>query len=402
MTDLAYRDFVSKRFFASLDGIRCFCILAVIWHHSASPDIPLYIDDRGFLGVDMFFVLSGFLITTLLIRERWAYGKISLKAFWARRSLRIFPIYYLSLAGLTVLGLAGFMSSELRDSFFDALPFNLLYLTNWIHEPGPNLGPLWSLATEEQFYLVWPLVERFACKRIRWIFYGFLLGLSQLTNFGVIYSFLPEHSAEYLRGLEVMQSTFTPILLGVGLAHIMHSERGFLLIQRLAGHRVSPLFMAAALLLACGWPVENISGLPRLTIQIAMSGLIASCVVREDHFARPVLSFPPIRYLGAISYGMYLYHMWALHIAHETIGNRFMDEQWAMVAFPLAFLVTTVIASASFYAIEKPILKVKRRFSRVSSKDLSEPRSDDSERGAVVNDPSTDELHTQSSRDSHV
>jgi peptidoglycan/LPS O-acetylase OafA/YrhL len=97
-----YSAFRSRAYFNSLDGLRSLCILAVIWHHQLeyAPGIPL--GRLGFLGVDMFFVLSGFLITTLLLRERDRRSDVSLRAFYLRRSLRIFPVYYALLAALTV------------------------------------------------------------------------------------------------------------------------------------------------------------------------------------------------------------------------------------------------------------------------------------------------------------
>src|SRR5262245_42024739 len=97
-----YDEFRSRKTFASLDGIRCLSIVAVIWHHSVVGVPWLPGTERGFLGVDMFFVLSGFLIVTLLLRERDKTGAISMREFYARRALRIFPPYYALLAVLTV------------------------------------------------------------------------------------------------------------------------------------------------------------------------------------------------------------------------------------------------------------------------------------------------------------
>ncbi|MGB2610895.1 MAG: acyltransferase, partial [Isosphaeraceae bacterium] len=92
----AHEQYLGTRTFASLNGVRGLCILSVLWHH-APGGLHALILERGFLGVDMFFVLSGFLIVTLLLRERDRTGSISLKKFYARRTLRIFPIYYLVL-----------------------------------------------------------------------------------------------------------------------------------------------------------------------------------------------------------------------------------------------------------------------------------------------------------------
>jgi peptidoglycan/LPS O-acetylase OafA/YrhL len=88
-----HHEFLEQRQFNLLDDVRCFCILTVLWHHANPPNFPPILK-RGFLGVDMFFVLSGFLIVTLLLREQSTVGKISLRKFYARRALQIFPVYY--------------------------------------------------------------------------------------------------------------------------------------------------------------------------------------------------------------------------------------------------------------------------------------------------------------------
>jgi peptidoglycan/LPS O-acetylase OafA/YrhL len=103
MSHATYR---TTKHFASLDGVRCCCILAVIWHHCPHPPSPANVLERGFLGVDMFFVLSGFLIVTLLLRERDRSGRINLKNFYVRRTLRIFPIDDLQLFVLALAMLA--------------------------------------------------------------------------------------------------------------------------------------------------------------------------------------------------------------------------------------------------------------------------------------------------------
>ena len=95
----AFGSYRAIKYFGSLNGLRCACILAVIWHRTAGAGRDALLLSRGYLGVSLFFVISGFLITTLMLREREAYGQISVGAFLARRALRIFPLYYLVLSG---------------------------------------------------------------------------------------------------------------------------------------------------------------------------------------------------------------------------------------------------------------------------------------------------------------
>ena len=159
LVEHAFEKYRDNRTFHSLDGIRALCILAVIWHH-----VPTWTEctifQRGFLGVDMFFVLSGFLIVTLLLREKDRQHRISLKNFYIRRALRIFPIYYLVLFLVLLMYVATKASSSNAQMYYRKLPFLLTYTSNWVEISVANMGIMWSLATEEQFYLLWPAIEK--------------------------------------------------------------------------------------------------------------------------------------------------------------------------------------------------------------------------------------------------
>lgn len=149
----AYRDTTR---FGSLDGLRFLCILAVLWHHS--PLTPIYLDQlqlagRGFAGVDFFFVLSGFLITTLLLREEAEKGGFSLRGFYWRRILRIVPVYFLVVTLVAVY----FIGWKGQGQWSELLPYYYLFLSNFLVGDIPLLDPTWSLAVEEQYYLIWPL-----------------------------------------------------------------------------------------------------------------------------------------------------------------------------------------------------------------------------------------------------
>ncbi|WP_174280143.1 acyltransferase family protein [Sphingomonas bacterium] len=125
--------FRRRKHFDGLNGLRALAILAVIWHHCYTGRVVAL--GRGFLGVDLFFVLSGFLIMTLLLRERAATGRLSLPRFWVRRALRLFPPYYLLLAitaGAALLHPAG----TAARGFFTTLPTDLVYLSNWVPSRG--------------------------------------------------------------------------------------------------------------------------------------------------------------------------------------------------------------------------------------------------------------------------
>lgn len=349
--------FRARRHFGSLDGLRCFSILAVLWHHAHGGDAALLASTRGFLGVDMFFVLSGFLIVTLLLRERERSGTIDLGKFYARRTLRIFPLYYAIVLGLAAL-LALKPGGSMGPHYFAELPYLLTYTSNWI-EVTSILAIAWSLATEEQFYLVWPPIERFLGRLVGPLLLAFL-ALNQAVNFRLLDPWLEAHLGFRASEREILSSTFTPILLGVGLAHLAHRPAGFRALWRLCGFAGAPLLWLAALLAAVSWPSADIAGLPRLSMQLAMAGLLCSVVLREDHALRGLLRFGPIARLGVISYGMYLLHMFALHGSRVLQGKLGWEDPWSRTL--LCLVLTVGLAELSFRGFESKILRLKSRF----------------------------------------
>jgi peptidoglycan/LPS O-acetylase OafA/YrhL len=236
-----HNQFLEQRHFSSLDGVRFFCILAVLWHHSYPPGGLL--STRGFLGVDMFFVLSGFLIVTLLLREQSTVGWVSLRKFYARRALRIFPIYYGMLL-ILILAYSLFpYRTDKEASFFSVLPFYLTYTSNWSLVKAGGLGIAWSLATEEQFYLFWPAIEKFNRKRFVYGILGLIFLINQLINFGFLNGIFNSLYGSSWIQLEILHTTFTPICLGIGLAHLLHRSQSFNLILRSLGHRHAPIVL---------------------------------------------------------------------------------------------------------------------------------------------------------------
>jgi peptidoglycan/LPS O-acetylase OafA/YrhL len=351
---MSHATYLTTKHFGSLDGVRAFCILAVIWHHCPHPAAGPKVLDRGFLGVDMFFVLSGFLIVTLLLRERARSGQINLKNFYVRRTLRIFPIYYLQIFGLALALLVFKSGTTMARDFWADFPYLVTYTANWIPIAAVNLSIVWSLATEEQFYLVWPSVERFLAPRALLVFIVVFLGINQLVNFGVLDSFLARWFGPGFSRLGIIDATFTPIILGVILAHALHRPGPYAVVARSIGAPWSPLVLFAGLVVLCEYSPGDISGLPRLLIQLTMAALLGALVVREDHVARPILALGPIARLGVISYGVYLYHQWGVHFVREAFQRARISDPLAF--FAAAVIVTALIAELSFRLIESPLL----------------------------------------------
>jgi len=348
--------FLARRNFRSLDGLRCLAIVTVVWHHAHGGYAALPATRHGFLGVDLFFVISGFLITTLLLRERARTGAISLKNFYARRTLRIFPPYYLVLAGLALVLLFVRREATMRAAFFDELPWCLTYTTNWV-EPTTLLSITWSLAAEEQFYLLWPPVERYVPRHALKILLV-LIVVNQCVNFRLADPVLQSWFGFGHDDRKILQVTFTPICLGVLLAHLLDDPRGF--------RRVAPaLGPAAAWLSTLGIVAVasldgDLSGAPRLALHLLMTVLLGSVIVAEGGTAARALAWRPLQKIGAVSYGMYLLHLIVLDVVLRVdtrVGPMGREARFVGCA------ALTVAAALLMYRwFERPILSLKSRF----------------------------------------
>ena len=315
----------------------------------------------GFLGVDLFFVISGFLIVTLLLREKEAIGGISLSGFYARRALRIFPIYYGLLGALVAAYFLFKPADPDAKLLFGLLPVYLFYLSNWSFAQATNLGITWSLATEEQFYLVWPLIEKLKSVKVIWALLALAIFVNQLLNFGWFDPFFDRlYGVEHV-SLPILEATFTPILLGVALAHLLHQQRTFVLMRVLVGAPAMPWAVLALLIGVMAIAPSDISGWPRLMIQLLMMLRIASLTIREDSALHPVLDSRPFVFIGSISYGIYLYHLWVFHVIGALLRK-------AGIAFPGDLFIigsppTIFVAYLSFVLFESWFLRQKGRFS---------------------------------------
>lgn len=316
------------------------------------------ISRRGFLGVDMFFVISGFLITTLLLRERERRGDISLGRFFARRSLRIFPLYYGVLLVLSLVFWLALPDAPMAGPFFEDLPWYATYTSNWM-QAGTILALTWSLAAEEQFYLAWaPIVKYLASGALYVVAVVIAIGLA--VTFGLFDALLADLFGPSFRDLEILQATFNPIAFGVLVAWVLHGPRGFARTHPLIGSRFAAPLLAIVVLLLTNLPVDDLWGWPRPVIQLAMAALLAACVLREDHLLAPILSTRALRRVGAISYGIYLLHIFALHSVQE------FRIPWAstpsLPTFLLTLTLTLAAANLSYRFFERPFLRLKTRF----------------------------------------
>jgi peptidoglycan/LPS O-acetylase OafA/YrhL len=347
-----YEAFLERRYFASLDGLRALSVLAVIWQHTARGS---GISGQGHYGVDCFFAISGFLITSLLLREWMRRGQVDLRAFWMRRALRIFPVYYAMLGLYVVLVLTTRLGTAAGDQFLHNLPAFATYTSDWFVslDQGPKVTFYfaWSLATEEQFYLVWAPILFLALSFTR---RGFLVAGAGIVLAAVVdlVATLIWHSDALPH--TILASIAMPICIGSLLALLLHTRRGW---RILAPILRSPAAMAAAIVALA---VSLVADLDKELIGALMGVLVAACCVREDHFLQRPLAWRPLAYIGIVSYGIYLMHMLAANVARPLI-----HVEHGPLLFVCTVPIAAALASISYRFFETPILRLKRRFERV-------------------------------------
>ena len=334
-------------YFFWLDALRTLAILLVLLHHSpAIPDL-IILQENGRRGVSLFFVISGFLIATLFLREEDRTGTISLKSFYLRRAARIFPLYFLVLAFECFLVFAaGLYSEENRVIFKDKLLSYIFFFSNWRADAGQ--GPFfvaWSLAVEEQFYIFFSLA------------YGVLRRTAVLLIFGLI---LLKGFIFALFGPELFQfwiwrvlfSYSEPILLGVLLAFALHFNwiPGRILDQ-LSRPFVLLTFVLGLLGLLAVVPFEHASEWKAQLLYVLMVGVVMAAVANPPG---QDLWTGALAMVGRVSYGIYLLHMFVL----ITLKKLSLPP---VLVFVLGVCISIAIASVSYRLFEQPFIKWARR-----------------------------------------
>jgi peptidoglycan/LPS O-acetylase OafA/YrhL len=341
---------------SQLDAIRGLAVLLVLIHNTdVYPSLHLgFLADNGWMGVDLFFVLSGFLITGILVDTKKKAGYF--RNFYARRCLRIWPLYYSALLFMFV-AVPLLRPSEAqtvfaaRSSPWWAYP---LFLQNFLI-PNPTaatglLGVTWSLAVEEQFYLVWPLVVRF-CSEV------------QLRKIAIAVICISPALRFYLslHQVNIYSNTFCRLdglMAGAFLATTIRSS-GFVASRFLAPAWIALLVSAPLALIMdtfhARWIVFSL-------VALASVSFVYVGIFSKQRWLQTVLGNRFLLYTGTISYGIYL-----LEKIPPDLAKAFHSDRHPFLALPITIATTYVLAALSWNLLEKPFLRWKGRF---EAKDL--------------------------------
>lgn len=363
-----------------LDGMRGLAILTVLLYHIGELcGIPSFVEG-GHLGVDMFFVLSGFLITVILLQEFDSTGRVELKNFYFRRVLRLGP----ALLGL-LLPLALFCFAFLdrfwsRYNFIDSI-ITLFYFSNWarafrIHSPA-FLGHTWSLSIEEQFYILWPVTLLCLAKYIRnrWLVACCAFGISISAVALRILLTLTGSSMERLyNGLDTRaDSLLIGCTLGIIVSSNLLSEACISRLSKLLRY-LSPVSLSiiVAIMLTMSWKSFHLYYWGFISIAVLTAVLILDLTVcRDSSLIRPIFSLRWLVWTGKLSYGLYLWHYPVYKVMMIMNFSRFQ-----LITFGTA--ATFALVTASYYLLEQPVLRLKKRFGGIrapSGEPLVEARS---------------------------
>jgi peptidoglycan/LPS O-acetylase OafA/YrhL len=403
---LPTRSLTGRFYHPELDALRFFAFFLVFLHHSLPHDPSFYtkmgvssflasalaaLGNTGAFGVNLFFVLSSYLITELLIRERERFGHVDLRAFYIRRILRIWPLYFAFIA--FAWALQWYLPSQ-HIGWRAGLAFTLLSGNWWVvfvGFPSSIIFPLWSVSIEEQFYIFWPAVMRRLSQQGLLCAAAAMLVTANLTRWYL--------AARHTWESRMWANTFVQldaIALGILLAVLLAGRT-----PRLAPLRRAALFAAG---LACfalaanywqikgdpltvprvllGYPVMALgavalflavlrpAGRPKTPAGVPHLPQSADVGLRSDpgSHAWHTWGMSPLVYLGRISYGLYVFHVLGLMITDYTIHHQ--DSSLARYFFrnAVAFALTVAFASVSYRWLETPFLTLKQRFTHILSR----------------------------------
>ena len=374
-------------YYVALDGLRAVAVIMVFFQHYGAGHA--FIFGWGWAGVDVFFVLSGFLITGILYDSQTKSHRY--RDFYIRRTLRIFPLYYFVWAVVLLLGPLAHWQWNLRWALWPA------YLGNYarfffLHQPGDPyrfdkltfgapvstwfgypfhlyIGHFWSLCVEEQFYLVWPFVVYSVRKRATLIKICTAVIIMSPLMRAALSVFLSPQLLRMELFYRSLPTRLDALLIGGLVALLLRGPEEAILrrfrrpLLAASSALFVALYFASTKLLAL--PLEgsasNWIGIFGFTlIDVFAAALILECIHPGSHLGT-LLSWKPLRALGIVSYGFYVYHD-LLHDFYSDWAHRLSDRYAYPLTLMIAFAATLLIAALSYRLIEKPLLRLKDRF----------------------------------------
>ncbi len=328
----------------ALDGLRGVAIALVLLSHAHAP-----LFDGAFYGVDVFFVLSGFLITSLLLLERERTGGLDYWRFYRRRFFRLMPALALFLAAYCLF--APFIWPDLTDIYSDAL-VSLLYLADYgiaFFDSPDTLLHMWSLSVEEHFYLVWPpllmLIVRFSPKGRMWRPVAGLVLLAWVWRL-----FWITQGQQFYEIFFRFDTRATGLLMGALLATLVHEQPAwFTAVRARLSHGIW-FVLAVPLLMEQGWDDMNALAWGMTVVEVATMVVLMAVLHRRGP-AYELLSAPTLVWVGKLSYGIYLWH-------YPIVRYLRADLPWPATVV-LGFALSTALAALSYWTVERWAMRLR-------------------------------------------
>lgn len=366
-------------FFPHLDGLRFFCFLSVFFFHSFHTEydyiknsstyyfVKQFVFGNGNLGVNFFFVLSGFLITFLLLKEQEYYGRIHVLNFWKRRILRIWPLYFACL----IFGFFIFPQIKILFGHQPNETANILYYLTFLNNfdllknglPDASvLGALWSVAIEEQFYLIWPLV--LIVVPVHWYKYLFLIVIFTTLCFRALFD-------DPLKNEYHTLSCIGDMTIGAWGALLMQSNSFRKKVESISEVYIMALYSVIVLIFLFRDDIL-LSSYPMRIIERSLIAIVFLMVILEQNYAKNSLfklgKFKSISKLGTVSYGLYCLHFIGILITTAIFKILHWNTHlWQVLILETAVAlgITVIIAIFSYRFFESHFLKMKHKLSSI-------------------------------------
>jgi peptidoglycan/LPS O-acetylase OafA/YrhL len=340
-----HEEYGARRYFPELDGVRAVSVLLVFTTHL---DVLFWEHLQGSTGVTFFFVLSGYLITTLSLREESSAGRFGLGSFYLRRVFRIYPLYLFVLGTYCVLVLGLGMASERRDSFVHSLPYYLAFLPEQAllgyQGVEPPFAGAWSLGIEEKFYFVWPLLGFVVLAgRFRGRIAALLVAIVAFPFGGLLFG-----------DIGTLVEPYALLALGCLIAVLLHNPSTYERLKRLG--EVPVFGVLVGVLVVCQLVPGITLGHPLYVVYGVLATAVFVGLLTSRSKVAAVLSTRPMVFLGRISYAFYLTHNFAINGAQGALPGGVLFDGFITPVAALALAVG--LAWGLHITVEKPMIKL--------------------------------------------